>query len=484
MNHQQTRAKNKKEPINGEYPSIEISGVDPERIFFHNLKSGFKITTLGHNNKVISRETYNIIKDGSLTIKSIIIYDKKNKKHELTLTLKEEKKKSNLFNGFSKNILITRKDLKYTSAYYLLSNMTPSEEFNLNKHDDITGNKYIKNNVIGGIGNNIIFGGDKNDNLAGGAGDDIIIGNKSFDSLFGQEGDDILLGGEGDDGLWGGLGNDILVGGDGIDDLYGDDEHSYSRIISPDDGSQRGNDIIFGGKGNDRIEGQKNNDYLAGGIGNDFYVFSVYDGINMIVEYSDEENTISIDDYFFHQLKFERYGNHLMISSTQSHANNLTIVIYNQYSADGYKVKNLQTRSYLRHGSENDKKCHAMVINNIVSRNTQNSEKTLMKLNHITDFGDHYYTDLSEVFCDEMPDTEKTSERKLSDILIEKNNALCEMYLENTLYFGDNSPDISYITHALSSFAPKEAAQFNINYLNRQMSLNNYVNSVITAKNQ
>ncbi|WP_227739416.1 calcium-binding protein [Yersinia artesiana] len=342
----------------------------------------------------------------------------------------------------------------------------------------------ISRKVIAGADNDIIIGGDKNDNLAGGKGHDIIIGNKSFDSLFGQEDNDILIGGEGNDGLWGGAGNDILDGGDGIDDLYGDDEHSESRTISPHDGSQRGNDIIFGGKGNDRIEGQKNNDYLAGGAGNDLYVFSAHDGINMIVEYSDENNTISIDDYFFHQLKFERYGNHLMISSTESHANNLVIVIHNQYAEDGYKVKNLHTRSYLRHGSENDKKCHTMVINNIVNRNAQNPEKTLMKLNHIKDFGDHYYTDLSEVFCDKMPDTEKTSERKLSDILIEKNNALREMYLENTLYFGDNSPDISYITHALSSFAPKEAAQFNINYLNRQMALNNYVNSVITAKNQ
>ena len=341
----------------------------------------------------------------------------------------------------------------------------------------------ISRKVIAGTDNDIIIGGSENDNLAGGKGHDIIIGNKSFDSLFGQEDNDILIGGEGNDGLWGGAGNDILDGGDGIDDLYGDDEHSYSRIISSDDGSQRGNDIIFAGSGNDRIEGQKNNDYLAGGTGNDLYVFSAHDGINMIVEYSDEENTISIDDYFFHQLKFERYGNHLMISSTESHANNLVIVIHNQYAENGYKVKNLHTRSYLRHGSEKEKKCHTMVINNIVSRNAQNPEKILMKSNHIKDYGDHYHTDLSEVFCDKMPDTEKTTERELRDILIEKNNALREMYLENTLYFGDNLPDINNIIHALSSFAPQEASGININYLKNQIPLDNLANHLSGTNN-
>lgn len=489
MNHQKIREKNKKNPINGEIlnikngesQSLSISGVDLERIFFQNSKSGFKIKILDHKNEIINRKTYNIIKDESLIVKSVIIYDKSKTKYELTLTLKEEKKQGNLFEGFSKNLRITRKDLKYTSAYHLINNTTPSEQFNLNKDGDFTGHRYIRNEVIGGINNNIIIGGDKNDNLAGGKGDDVIIGHKSFDALFGQEGDDILIGGKGDDGLWGGAGNDILDGGDGIDDLYGDDEHSNSRTISPYDGSQRGNDIIFGGSGNDRIEGQKNNDYLAGGTGNDLYVFSANDGINIIVEYGNEENTISIDDYFFHQLRFERYDNHLMISSTDSHPNNLVIIIKNQYAEDGYKIKQLQTRSYLRHGNENDKKCHETVVSNIVRKHAGDSNKLLVELSYAKDLGDTYRTDISEVFCEKMPDMEKLTGEKLSEVLKEKNNALREMYTENTLYFGENLPDIGPIIHALSSFAPKEASQANIKHLN--IPIDNLAKGFITARN-
>ncbi|HDL8246088.1 TPA: calcium-binding protein, partial [Yersinia enterocolitica] len=199
----------------------------------------------------------------------------------------------------------------------------------------------------GGSGNNLITGSDKNDNLAGGDGNDVIIGHRSFDAIFGQAGNDILIGGEGDDGLAGGAGNDILDGGDGNDELHGDADGFGPYAC---ESNWRGNDIIFGGRGDDRIEGGKNHDYLAGGLGNDRYIFSEYDGINLIVEYGNEENTISIDDYFFHQLKFDRYGNHLMILSTDSHPNNLVIIIQNQYAEDGYKIKHLQTKSYLRHG--------------------------------------------------------------------------------------------------------------------------------------
>lgn len=489
MNHIKNSAQNKKtalayEADNANRQSIFIHNTPTERIFFQNSDAGFRINILNDSNKVISSEIYKITKNGKLIVKSIIINDKENINHELIFTLKEKKKEKRYYDGLSKELLITRKDLKHISAYHLINNTTPPKRFNLNSDDNFRGYKYIRNEVIGGYSNNIIIGGDKNDNLAGGAGDDIIIGHKSFDALFGQDGDDLLMGGEGNDGLWGGGGNDILDGGDGRDDLYGDDDHSNSRIISPDNGRRRGNDIIFGGKGNDRIEGQKNNDYLAGGSGNDFYVFSAYDGINMIVEYGGEDNTISIDDYFFHQLKFERYGNHLMISSIDSHKNSLAIIIYNQYSEDGYKVKNLNTKSYLRHSDKNERKRHNIAVNNTINKNEKNPDKALTELNYIKDYGDHYYIDLSEIFGDKMPDTGKKTDRKLIDILIEKNNILREMYSENMRYFGDNLPDVNNMIYALSSFAPKEASQTNIKYLNPQIPIDNFANNFIAAKNQ
>ncbi|CRY11805.1 calcium-binding protein [Yersinia enterocolitica] len=476
-----TKKKNKEsilEVYNKGLKSISILNTSPERVFFQRKGSKLKIVILNDKNVIITRKLFHVIKNGELIVKSIIFYDNNKLKHELFLTLTEKKVRENIYYGRSKDLLLTRKDLQYTSAYHLIQNSTPSEEFYLEKDDNFTGHKYIRSIVIGGTGNNIIIGGDKNDNLAGGDGDDTIIGNESYDALFGQAGNDILIGGAGDDGLAGGAGNDILVGGGGNDELYGDADELG---VFSNKTSHRGNDIIFGGAGNDRIEGQKNNDYLAGGIGDDLYVFSKYDGINMIVEYSGEENTISIDDYFFHELTFERYGNHLLISSTENHANNLAIVIYNQYSQGGHKVKNLQTKSYLRHGNQNDKECYTAIIQNITQKYKAEPEKAIAEISGFNNFDSDFQIDLSTVFCPKMP--EKGNEQQLKDVLIEKNNALRAMYADNMFYFGENLPDIDYITHALSSFAPKEASEADISYLIPWISIDNFANSSITTYN-
>ncbi|UNM20238.1 retention module-containing protein [Pseudomonas sp. ArH3a] len=58
---------------------------------------------------------------------------------------------------------------------------------------------------------------DGNDTLLGGAGDDILFGQGGNDTLDGGKGNDILLGGTGNDTLIGGQGNDILIGGSGAD---------------------------------------------------------------------------------------------------------------------------------------------------------------------------------------------------------------------------------------------------------------------------
>jgi Ca2+-binding RTX toxin-like protein len=60
--------------------------------------------------------------------------------------------------------------------------------------------------MLGGIGNDVLFGDQGNDTLCGGSGDDI---------LFGGSGDDVLFGDSGNDTLIGGFGNDTLMGDDG-----------------------------------------------------------------------------------------------------------------------------------------------------------------------------------------------------------------------------------------------------------------------------
>lgn len=81
----------------------------------------------------------------------------------------------------------------------------------------------------------------------------MLIGGEGNDILFGQGGDDILFGGAGNDILFGGAGNDTLYGESGNDTLYG--------------GS--GNDTLYGGSGDDILSGGLGNDILVGGLGND-----------------------------------------------------------------------------------------------------------------------------------------------------------------------------------------------------------------------
>ncbi|HDO7714766.1 TPA: calcium-binding protein [Yersinia enterocolitica] len=482
MSKKTSKNKSKTTPItgilitNGKMKSIFLDYISPDKVFFQYLDSKLKVIIVADNNHFFSK-TYHVIDNGNYIVKSVILRDKNGVKTELFLTLKETKKKEGFYDGPSKDILLIREDLKYNSAHHLITNTRPVERFSLNGDDTFSGHKYIRNEVTGGEGNNTITGGDKNDNLAGGNGNDLIMGYDSFDSLFGEGGNDVLVGGNGNDGLTGGAGDDFLDGGDGDDDLEGDAGGLYAS-----EAQWRGNDILFGGKGNDRIRGGKNNDYLAGGTGDDLYVFSAYDGINMIVEYADEENTISIDDYFFHQLKFTRYGNHLIISSTEDHPNNLVIVIKDQYTPDGYKVKNLQTKSYLRHGSDDDKNNHTIMINNLVRKHTDDAEKIVAKLSNIKDFGDYYPTALSDIFCEKMPDIEKTTGENLIDMLIEQNNTLREMYAKRAFYFGDNLPDITYIIQALSSFAPKEASQYDIKYLTSPIPMDSFAGGLVTVK--
>ncbi|MDP2128878.1 MAG: hypothetical protein Q8K97_16040, partial [Pseudohongiella sp.] len=74
-------------------------------------------------------------------------------------------------------------------------------------------------NLIGGVGNDQLFGDDNDNFLGGGAGNDLLDGRGGNDVLVGGRGDDILRGGDGDDYLSGGAGNNQLDGGAGTDSI-------------------------------------------------------------------------------------------------------------------------------------------------------------------------------------------------------------------------------------------------------------------------
>ncbi|MCU4651202.1 M10 family metallopeptidase C-terminal domain-containing protein [Roseibacterium sp. SDUM158016] len=106
-------------------------------------------------------------------------------------------------------------------------------------------------------GEHVVLGGtDQRDILVGGLGDD---------ALWGGAGDDLLIGDSGVNTFRGGDGNDIIKDGDDISFLHGEDGDD---VISAGGGAA---ELIFGGKGNDAIlMGRDDAKHAFAGMGNDF----------------------------------------------------------------------------------------------------------------------------------------------------------------------------------------------------------------------
>lgn len=68
-----------------------------------------------------------------------------------------------------------------------------------------------------------VIGGRGNDKLYGSAADNLLVGNEGNDELRGDTGDDTIYGGDGNDALYGGPGDDLLSGDLGLDTFDGGD---------------------------------------------------------------------------------------------------------------------------------------------------------------------------------------------------------------------------------------------------------------------
>ncbi len=123
----------------------------------------------------------------------------------------------------------------------------------------------FRTTIEGGLGDDLIFGGDRREAFFGGEGNDVIDGGRGLDTLFGDTGDDLLLGGNSRDVLNGGDGQDTLGGNGGADSLFGD---------AGDDelGGGNGDDLLSGGDGIDTLFGSNGSDTLRGGEGDDSLV--------------------------------------------------------------------------------------------------------------------------------------------------------------------------------------------------------------------
>ena len=149
-----------------------------------------------------------------------------------------------------------------------------------NEGDDfIDAQAGIGNVLYGGDGNDTIYGADDGsdedpafpellcgDIIVGGIGDDHLFGLGGADRIEGNEGQDFIDGGMHSDTISGGMGNDeIWAGVGGLADLLQGDEGNDFLY-----GSNVGDDTIFGNAGNDHIYGQGGNDTLYADSGDDY----------------------------------------------------------------------------------------------------------------------------------------------------------------------------------------------------------------------
>jgi uncharacterized delta-60 repeat protein len=122
-----------------------------------------------------------------------------------------------------------------------------------------------------GGGDDLVHAGGGNDTVDAGAGNDVIYAETGDDDLYGDDGNDKIFAGYGDDIIrgWGGddtvdadNGNDWVLGGDGADKVAGGDGDDTLG-----GGAQK--DTLDGGMGTDRLNGHGGHDRLYGGAGVD-----------------------------------------------------------------------------------------------------------------------------------------------------------------------------------------------------------------------
>ncbi|MEM8561040.1 MAG: calcium-binding protein [Pseudomonadota bacterium] len=139
--------------------------------------------------------------------------------------------------------------------------------------------------INAGSDNDFVVGGKGEDSLFGDAGDDIVLGQQQDDRLYGGSGQDVLRGGEGDDTLYGDTGADVLDGGDLRAEESGDD-HLYGGA---------GADTLFGSDGNDLLVGGEDDDVLFGGIGDDQFLWRAGDGHDIVRDADSGNDRILIE---------------------------------------------------------------------------------------------------------------------------------------------------------------------------------------------
>ncbi|MEQ9642670.1 MAG: calcium-binding protein [Alphaproteobacteria bacterium] len=141
--------------------------------------------------------------------------------------------------------------------------------------------------LLGGDGNDTLRGQFNDDQLLGGNGHDLIFGGANNDTIEGSLLDDTINGNSGNDSIVGGVGDDVLRGQAGLDIIFGGD--GDDMVLG-----MQGADQLFGGNGNDQITGGPANDTMTGGAGADIFIFAALQGANVITDFADNVDKISL----------------------------------------------------------------------------------------------------------------------------------------------------------------------------------------------
>lgn len=169
--------------------------------------------------------------------------------------------------------------------------------------NDLLDASYEADYILGGEGNDTIFGrpgadiirgGDGNDLIQAGWQNDTVTGDAGNDTIDGLYGHDVLLGADGDDLITGFEGNDRLIGDAGNDTLSG---YDLIRSDSSGNAGSDGADILDGGEGNDQLW-LGGGDRGTGGAGADAFISDARSetdtGVAIITDYNSDEDQLFV----------------------------------------------------------------------------------------------------------------------------------------------------------------------------------------------
>jgi Ca2+-binding RTX toxin-like protein len=191
--------------------------------------------------------------------------------------------------------------------------------------ESLIGSRTGGDGLLGNNKKNTIYGLGGSDSLLGAAGNDLLSGGAGYDYLLGGTGADTLDGGDGRDTAAYSLSAGVIVDLTGAVQATGEAKGDKLISIESLDGSNRGNDSLFGNKdsnhlrglgGNDRLNGRAGDDQLfggtggdqlTGGAGNDVFWFDTAPGatnVDTIKDFVPYQDTLRFDTSVFRELEF------------------------------------------------------------------------------------------------------------------------------------------------------------------------------------